>query len=143
MLLFSCDTKSSGSITETLYYTVYGKKLLSGKTFAVGMQMTIHRKTFAVASSLVIVSSMKPMEYLIQQIRGKIFAIGCKIEKTAKVFPLKSFAVYTVKTTKLVTVIRLLLEAYSFNHRPPKNYKTVKSRFWLSHHQCWAVTFNK
>ena len=47
--------------------------------------MTNHGKTFAVALHLVMVSCMKPMEYLIQQICGKIFAIECKIVKTAKV----------------------------------------------------------
>ena len=40
----------------------YVAKLLSGKTFAVGMSMTIRRKTFAVALLLHVVSCMKPIE---------------------------------------------------------------------------------
>ena len=46
---------------------LYVAKLLSGKTFAVGMQMTIHGKTFMVASHQVISSCVKSIEQLIQQ----------------------------------------------------------------------------
>ena len=40
----------------------YTEKLLSGKTFVVGMQMTIYGKTFADAYCQVVTSCMKPIE---------------------------------------------------------------------------------
>ena len=40
----------------------YMANFLSGKTFAVGMQMTIHRKTFAIAQLLLVASCVNPIE---------------------------------------------------------------------------------
>ena len=68
-------------------------KLSSGKTFAVGMQMT-----FCGCLMTSLAPRVKPIELTYStKIRGEIFTIECKIVKTAKVFPLESFAVYGIQ----------------------------------------------
>ena len=107
MLFYSKIPFANAVLTTVAYIyctrqTFRVAKLLSGKTFAVGMQITIHRENFR--------GCLKPISFVLREtyritystkICGKIFAIESKIVKIAKVFPLESFPVYGISISPL------------------------------------------